>query len=108
MAVETPDSKTLTSRMIGIGMSFEGKGDLNANTEDTLLFASIEGMDRDDLRVLSVLVTWLSTRYERINVDRLVRLVALNQSARVRAFWKSGGALAWSDRHFAKMKPAYR
>lgn len=103
-----PTSETLTARMIGIGMNFEGRGDPTANIEDTLLFASIEGMDHDDLRVLSVLVTWLGVHHERINVDRLVRLVKGAESVRVRAFWKSVSEWLASDRRFAKMKRLYR
>jgi len=35
--------------------------------EDTLLAASVEGMERDDLRVLAVLVTWLGIHHPWIN-----------------------------------------
>lgn len=106
--IDLPDDATLTSRMIGIGMNFEGKGDYSANIEDTLLFASIQGMDHNDFRVLAVLVTWLSIHSERINVDRLVRLVDRKRSPRVRAFWESIAEWLASDRRFAKLKAAYR
>lgn len=44
--------------------------------EATLVRASVEGMERDDLRVLSVLVTWFGVHSVRVTADRLTRLVA--------------------------------
>lgn len=102
-----PDPGTLTAQMIGIGMNFEGRGDPTANIEDTLLFASIEGMEQDDLRVLAVLVTWIGIHHERVNVDRLVRLVTQTKSKRVRAFWKSVAVWLSDDRRFARLKRLY-
>jgi hypothetical protein len=103
-----PDNRTLTAQMIGIGMNFAGRGDRRANIENTIFFASIEGMERDDLRVLSVLATWLEVHSARINVDRLVRLVAQNESVRVRAFWKAVAEWLAEDRRLAKLKRVYR
>src|SRR5690349_1793446 len=88
---EPSDREALTAQMIGIGMNFAGVGDAHANIEDTLLFSSIEGMERGDLRVLSVLTTWLEVHHTRINVERLVGLVNENESIRVRAFWRAVG-----------------
>ena len=50
----------LTSYMTAIGMNFAATSFPEPNIEDTLLFASIEGMEKDDLRVLTVLVAWLT------------------------------------------------
>jgi hypothetical protein len=41
--------------MVGIGMNFAAAAAHDPNIEDTLLFASLEAMERDDLRVLAVL-----------------------------------------------------
>ena len=53
------EGDSLTSAMIGIGMNFAGKAETRANIEDTLIFASAQAMEGDDLRILAVLVTWL-------------------------------------------------
>ncbi len=45
----------LTSRMVGIGMNFAAFPVPDPNIEDTILFASIEGMEKYDLRVLAAL-----------------------------------------------------
>lgn len=49
--------------------------------ESTLVFASAVGMDEDDLRVLSVLATWLGVHHAHVNVDLLVRLLSEHPSA---------------------------
>jgi hypothetical protein len=94
--------------MIGIGMLFGGEGDRSANIEDTLYFASVDGVEHDDLRVLSLLVTWLDVHHARINVDRLVRLVKESDSVRVRGFWRAVAEWLADDRRFAKLERAYR
>jgi hypothetical protein len=73
------------------------------NIEDTLLAASIEGMDRDDLRVLAVLVTWLGAHHARINADRLIRAVLAHPSDRVRAFWAGIGEWLAKDRRLVRL-----
>lgn len=78
----------LTEAMAGIGMGFAAQPNPRANIEETLLFASIDAMDRDDLRVLAVLVTWFGVHHERVNADRIIRLVA-HQSDRVKALWSA-------------------
>lgn len=94
----------LTAAMIGIGMTFAADAGADApNIEDTLLAASIEGMDRDDLRVLAVLVTWLGTHHARINADRLIRAVLAHPSDRVRAFWAGIGEWLAKDRRFVRL-----
>jgi len=73
--VSPPETDALTEDMAGIGMNLGGRANHRANIENTLFFASKEGMDRADLRVLSVLVTWLGIHGARVNVDRLAKLV---------------------------------
>jgi hypothetical protein len=94
--------------MVGIGMNFAAKRAKNPNIEDTLLFASKEALEKDDLRVLSVLVTWLGIHASWINADRLTRLVAGEQSPRVRAFWSAVGHWLKADRRYARLAGIYR
>ena len=96
----------LTARLIGIGMTFTGKGFTDPAIEGALADASVAGMDGGDFRVLDVLVTWLGIHSEYINADRLVRTVVAHSSPRVRAFWQ---AFAWwkhADRRFARLARA--
>ena len=103
-----PSADALTADMVGIGMLVGGAGSRNPNIEDTLLFASIEGMERGDLRVLAVLVTWFGVHLGRVNADRLTRLVGLQESKRVSAFWSALARWRASDRRFARLGRAYR
>lgn len=97
----------LTADLVGIGMLVGGAGSRDPNIEDTLLAASLEGMERGDLRVLAVLVTWFGAHSGRINADRLTRLVATTESKRVRAFWSALARWRGSDRRFARLAQAY-
>lgn len=98
----------LTADLVGIGLLVGGEGSGDPNIEDTLLFASVEGMERDDLRVLAVLVTWFGVHAAHVNADRLTRLVALQASKRVRAFWSALARWRGDDRRFARLARAYR
>jgi hypothetical protein len=89
--------------MVGIGMNFGADAAPNPNIEDTLLFASIEGMDRDDLRVLAILVTWFGIHAPWVNADRLTKLILSAGSARVRAFWSALARWQAKDRRFARL-----
>ena len=71
-----PEATALTRNMVGIGMNFAAKPNPSAPVEETLVHASDLGMEEHDLRVLSVLTTWLSVHHEYINADRLVRCVS--------------------------------
>jgi hypothetical protein len=97
----------LTADVVGIGMLVGGAGSRDANVEDTLLAASLEGMERGDLRVLAVLATWFGIHSGRVNVDRLTRLVAMTESKRVKAFWSALARWRSSDRRFARLARAY-
>ena len=103
-----PSADALTADMVGIGMLVGGTASRDPNIEDTLLFASIEGMERGDLRVLAVLVTWFGVHSGRVNADRLTRLVGLQESKRVRAFWNALAHWRASDRRFARLPRGYR
>lgn len=98
----------LTRAMVGIGMLFADSGDPTANIEDTLISASIAGMEEDDLRVLAVLTTWMEVHQARVNVDRLVRAARPSDSQRVRAYWTAVGQWLGSDRRYARLAEIYR
>jgi hypothetical protein len=102
-----PESNELTASMVGIGMNFAGHANHAANIEDTLLFASIEGVQRDDLRVLAVLVTWFGVHAPWVNADRLTKLVAETPAARVRALWSALARWQNKDRRFARLAKVY-
>src|ERR1700730_8815831 len=97
----------LTSRMVGIGMNFAASPVAEPNIEDTILFASIEGMEKYDLRVLAVLLTWFGVHAAWVNADRLTKLVAAQSSPRVRAFWSAVARWQKKDRRFARLARLY-
>jgi hypothetical protein len=98
----------LTADLVGIGLLVGGVGSRDPNIEDTLLAASVEGLERDDLRVLAILVTWFGVHSARVNADRLSRLLALQESKRVRAFWSALARWKAADRRFARLARAWR
>ncbi len=104
----SPSGDALTADLVGIGLLVGGEGSREPNIEDTLLFASVEGLERDDLRVLAVLVTWFGLHAAHVNADRLTRLMALQASKRVRAFWSALARWRSADRRFARLAEAYR
>jgi hypothetical protein len=94
--------------MVGIGILVGGIASQAPDLEATLVRASIVGMERGDLRALAVLVTWFGTHAGRVNADRLTRLVALQVSKRVRAFWSALAHWRSTDRRFARLASSYR
>ncbi len=101
--LQLPEGDELTESMAGIGMRFAAEPAPNPNIEDTLLAASFEGMENDDLRVLSVLVTWIDRHYRWIHADRLIRAVPTLNSVRARAFWAATAGWLQRDRRFARL-----
>lgn len=99
----------LSAAMAGIGMNFAVSARAtNPNIEDTLLFASIEGMEHGDLRALAVLVTWFGIHGSWLNADRLIGLVRSQGSVRVRAFWTALAQWHRQDRRFARLRRLHR
>ncbi|MEE8408852.1 MAG: hypothetical protein V3T05_04545 [Myxococcota bacterium] len=98
----------LTGNMVGIGMLFAATAAPQPDIEDTLISASIEGMERKQLRVLAVLATWLGVHSKWINIDRLTRSLAHVESKRALAFW--AGVAHWQrkDRRFARVRRLHR
>jgi hypothetical protein len=99
--------RELTAAMVGIGMAFAAPGAPDPNIEDTVFAASAEGMVGDDLRVLSVLTTWLGVHASWLNADRLMRLVSAAESERVRAYWSAFATWQGRDRRFARLAALY-
>jgi hypothetical protein len=95
--------------MVGIGMGFAATpSPLEPNIEDTLLFASIEGIEKDDFRVLAILVTWFGVHRAWVNADRLTKLAGAAASPRVRALWSALARWQGKDRRFARLARVYR
>ena len=101
-------AENLTSAMVGIGMNFAARAASHPNIEDTILAASAVGMDQEDFRVLSVLMTWLDVHSARINVDRLTHLVLGHPDVKVRLFWSSVAVWLVKDRRFARLARVYQ
>jgi hypothetical protein len=94
--------------MAGIGMNFAAEPERDADIESTILHASQLGMDEGDLRVLSVLTTWLGFHHPHLNADRLIRLVREEGSERVRAFWSAIASWLAKDRRLARLRTSFR
>ncbi|WP_157370493.1 hypothetical protein [Vulgatibacter incomptus] len=92
---------------MGIGLNFAAEPEVDADLESTLVFASVAGMEEEDLRVLAVLTTWIGVHHAYVNVDRLVRLVCDQPSERVRAYWAAIAGWLHRDRRFARLSRCY-
>lgn len=103
-----PQGEELTAAMVGIGMNFAAAPRSDANIEDTVLAASLEGLERDDLRVLAILVSWIGVHGSTINADRLIAIVDEQPSTRVRAFWSAIAKWRSKDRRFSRLAKVYR
>lgn len=103
-----PPADVLTARMAGIGMNFATEAERDADLESTLVHASELGMSEGELRVLSVLTTWLGVHHPYVNADRLIRLVRAENSERVRAYWSAIAAWLTKDRRLARLRTSFR
>ncbi|HET7506235.1 MAG TPA: hypothetical protein VFK02_34685 [Kofleriaceae bacterium] len=104
----TPDHEALTSAMASIGMGFAAAARTDANIEDTLLFASTEAMDRNDMRVTAMVVSWFGVHHEWVHSDRLTKLVSTHGSERVRALWSALARWQVRDRRYRRLALCYR
>lgn len=57
--------------------------------------------------MLGVLTTWLRVHHAHVNADRLVRLVGVHPSERVRAYWSAIAMWLKKDRRLARLAGAY-
>ena len=97
----------LTSYMTASGMNFAATSFPEPNIEDTLLFASIEGLEEDNLRGLAVLVTGFEVHAPWVNADRLAKLMVAQKSPRLRALWAALARGQGKDRRFARLAASY-
>jgi hypothetical protein len=81
-----PSFEGLTASLIGIGFLLAGEGTPAPNIEDTLLWASLEGM-KGDFRVLAILATWFGVHARYVNADRLTCITQLQAPKEVQGFW---------------------
>lgn len=102
-----PEGERLMDGLVSIGVGLAGSGVKNAIIEDTLLGASVEGMERDNLRILALLTTWMDVHHPWVNADRLVRLARSVDHARTRAYWAAVGSWLVADRRFARLQDLY-
>lgn len=93
--------------LAGIGFNLFGAANFEANIEDTIYFASIRGMENDDLRVLSMTVLWLERHHARLNAARITDILLAEKKPRVLVFW---AAVAYwlKDRRFARLNSLYQ
>lgn len=103
-----PDAHQLTADMVGIGMLFGADPTDAPNIEDTLYFASREGLVAEDFRVLAVLTTWLGVHLRHVNADRLTTLVRQERAAKVRAYWAAVARWHRKDARFKRLAAGYR
>ncbi|HTE55879.1 MAG TPA: hypothetical protein VK698_33735 [Kofleriaceae bacterium] len=106
-AVVLPAMENLASAVAGLGIAMAATPLREADIEATLLAASIEGMDRADLRLVALVVSWFGVHSSRVNADRLTRLVA-GQSIRVRALWAALALWKRKDRRFGRLARVHR
>jgi len=100
--------ESLTSDMVSIGIRVaKNLPKEEANIENTLVGASIEGM-KGDYRTLSLLVDWIGIHAERINVDRLTQIIKLFPDKKIKIFWTAIAQWQKSDWRFRKLVKLYR
>lgn len=104
---DRPTAAVLTRDMAGIGFNLATEATLDAPIESTLVHASSLGVDDGDLRVLSILSTWLGVHHAHVNADHLIRCVAAHSSTRVHAYWAAMARWLRADRRFARLVSAY-
>jgi hypothetical protein len=105
---QVPGHDALTSAMAGIGMGFAASATPEPNIEDTLFFASSEAVERSDLRVIAMLVSWFGVHHEWVHADRLTKLVSTRGSERSWALWTAIARWQGSDRRYARLAARYR
>lgn len=92
----------LTRDLIGIGFVLSGRANRNVNIENTLIAASVEGMN-GDYRTLGLLAQWLEVHLPYVNADRLVRVVLASRNPKVKAFWMAVAQWQVNDRRFSRL-----
>lgn len=102
VAVAT-ENVTLAARLVGLGFGVAGEGRADADIERTLIEVSRVGMLEDDLRLLSLLTTWLGVHHARVHADRLIRFVSVEPEDRVRSYWAAVAGWLVADRRLHRL-----
>lgn len=102
-----PTPEELTARMVGIGFRLAAEPAIDADIELTLVHASAAGMDGGDLRVLSILTTWLGKHSARVNTERLGRALDEHLSDRVQAYWSAIACWLGEDKRYSRIESRY-
>ncbi len=98
----------LTSALTGMGLCFATKALVNPKIEDTLIAASIEGIENKDFRLLSILTTWLEVHHPWVNVDRLFRALKAGNRETIYPYWAAIGNWLEKDRRFLRVAKLYK
>lgn len=104
---EYPSSDLLTRKLIGIGFKLGGEVEKNANIEDCLIAAAIEGLT-GDYRLLSLLTDWFYVHNKYTNVDRLHRALKQLKDNRVKCYFSAIGKWLEKNNSFKKLSKLYR
>ncbi len=98
----------LSKDMAAIGFLITAEGSENPNIENTLIAASIEGL-QGDLRTLSLLVNWLEIHHAAINADRLTKMIRSLQKDKILVcFWSATAKNILTDPRFMKLRRLYK
>jgi hypothetical protein len=107
--VEYPTGDVLTNELAGIGFRFASAAPAESpNIEDALIAAAIEGLEKEDYRILSMLTDWFEIHGEWVNVDRLLRALKGVESKRVRAYFAAIGKWLVKDPRYRKVAAIYK
>lgn len=94
----------LNHDLVAIGILLATEGSKQANIEDTLIAAAKEGLELEDFRLLSLVADWFAVHFERINVDRLTKLVNLRNVHAEKMWWTALAQTKPHDWRFKKLQ----
>jgi hypothetical protein len=100
----------LTGDMNGIGFIFSGPVNYDANIEDTLVAASIEGIIGRQGRIMSLLTDWITVHSSKINVDRLTTILSAldpKDMRSVQIYWCATAQRLSRDSRFQRLRNLY-
>lgn len=100
----------LTEAMADIGIRVGKRPALKSpNIEDVLLSASLEALENQDWRTLSLVVQWFCAHSVIINVDRLTRmLIELEDHKKLIIFWSALAQTTKHDLRFKRLQELYK
>jgi hypothetical protein len=72
---------------------FDGSREESPDLEETIMRATMCGMEDDDYRVLSLATQWLETHALILDLERIGGFLSANGHPRTRAFWCAIGQM---------------